>query len=115
VYSLIERPNINSSEERNNSYTAQMITRPMKLENALALKTIQQILHIKQMEGVLALRIFASNNLKTAANSWVEMHSLMGTPWKYYKLQYDFTNLKATDRFAGSVIVTEERRTNKLR
>lgn len=115
VYSLIERPNINSSEERNNSYTAQMITRPMKLENALALKTIQQILHIKQMEGVLALRIFASNNLKTAANTWVEMHSLMGTPWKYYKLQYDFTNLKATDRFAGSVIVTEERRTNKLR
>ena len=87
----------------------------MKLENALALKTIHQIVHIKQMEGNLALRIFASNNLETAANSWVELHSLMGTAWKYYKLQYDFTNLKATDRFAGTVVVTQEVRTNKIR
>ncbi len=112
IFSLLERKNINIDED---DYTAQIITRPMKLENAFALKKLVQIMHVHQMEGSLSLRIFASNNLKREANTWVELHSLLGTPWKYYKLQYDFTGLKATDRFAGTVVVTTEERTNKLR
>lgn len=115
LYSLLNRPNINSLEEQNNSYSGQMITRPMKLENAFALKKLIQIMHVHQMEGSLSLRIFASNNLKREASTWVELHSLLGTPWKYYKFQYDFTGLKATDRFAGTVVVTTEERTDKLR
>ena len=111
IYSLLNRPNINSEEEQSNSYNGLMITRPMKLENAFALKKLIQIMHVRQMEGSLSLRIFASNNLKT----WTEPHSLLGTPWKYYKFQYDFTSLKATDRFAGTVVVTTEERTDKLR
>lgn len=115
LYSLLNRPNINSLEEQNNSYSGQMITRPMKLENAFALKKLIQVMHVHQMEGSLSLRIFASNNLKREASTWVELHSLLGTPWKYYKFQYDFTGLKATDRFAGTVVVTTEERTDKLR
>ena len=61
--------------------------------------------------GTLALRIFASNNIK----NWVELSSLRGTPWKYYKFQYNFANMIATDRFAGTMIVTQERRTDKIR
>jgi hypothetical protein len=83
----------------------------MKLENALALKSIMQIRHIMQMQGAMSLHIFASNNL----DNWAELHSLRGTPWKYYCFQYDFSNLKATDRFAGTMLITQERRTNKLR
>lgn len=111
LYSLLNRPNINSEEEQGNSYSGQMITRPMKLENALALKSIMQIKHIKDMDGALTINIFASNNLK----DWCELSSLRGTPWKYYKFQYNFSNMKATDRFAGSVLITQERRTDKLR
>ena len=135
VYSLIERTDINSVSEQANSYYAQMLTRPMKLENALALKSLMQIRHIKVFTpytveetsidpetnqevttnvnaiGTMTLRIFASNNL----DNWAELHSLRGTPWKYYRFRYDFSNLKATDRFAGSLIISQERRTNKLR
>jgi hypothetical protein len=45
----------------------------------------------------------------------VELHSPRGIPWKYYRLEYDFSDLTATDRFDGSVIVTQVRRNNKLR
>lgn len=115
VFSLLDRPNINSTEESANTYTATMITRPMKLENALALKSIMQVKHIHDMQGSLTLRIFASNKLSQSDSDWVELFSLRGVPWKYYKFRYDFTGLKATDRFAGTMLITQERRTDKLR
>lgn len=108
VYSLLARPDINEDE---NTYAARLITRPMKLENALAMKSIMQVRHIADMEGTMTLRVFASNNL----TSWAELHSLRGMPWKYYRFRYDFTGLKATDRFAGTVVVTQDRRANKMR
>lgn len=112
IYSFLSRDNPNDD---GNTYSATIVTRPLKLENALALKTITQLRHIGQFNAgqasVLTLRIFASNNL----NDWTELHSLRGQPWKYYQFQYDFTNLKATDTFAGSVLITQERRTDKLR
>lgn len=117
IYSLLRRPNINddgvtvNSVFTANTYSGQIITRPMKFDNALALKSIRQIMTVKQMEGSMTYRLFASNDLQ----SWVELSSLRGMPWKYYKLQFDFSRLKATDRFGGAVIVTQERRTNKLR
>jgi hypothetical protein len=115
VFSLLNRPNINSTEESANTYTATMITRPMKLENALALKSIMQVKHIHDMQGSLTLRIFASNKLSQSDSDWVELFSLRGVPWKYYKFRYDFTELKATDRFAGTMLITQERRIDKLR
>ena len=111
VYSLLDRPNINTDAD---TYSGTIITRPMKLENALALKSILQVRHVKQFGGgqnELRLRIFASNNL----GSWCELHSLGGMPWKYYRFRYDFNNLVATDRFGGTMLITQERRTNKLR
>lgn len=111
VYSLLDRPNINTDPD---TYSGTIITRPMKLENALALKSILQVRHVKQFGGgqnELRLRIFASNNLE----SWCELHSLGGMPWKYYRFRYDFHNLIATDRFSGTMLITQERRTNKLK
>lgn len=98
-----------------NTYTGYIKTRPMKLENALALKSIMEVRHIMDIEGSVSLKIYASNNLKHAANTWVQLTSLRGTPWKYYKFEYTFTGLKATDRYAGTLVVTQERRTDKLR
>lgn len=109
LYSLLNRQNINLDSATN--YAGLMITRPIKLENSLALKSLMQIRHIYQMNGTFTLRIFASNNL----NNWTELHSLRGTPWKYYRFRFDFANMKATDRFAGTMLITQERRTNKLR
>ena len=118
-YSLLDRPDINADGTIvdnvfvQNTYSAKMVSRPLKLENALALKSIMQVKHIHDLNenATLTLRIFASNDLK----HWFEMSSIRGVPWKYYKFRYDFTNLKATDRFAGTMLITQERRTNKLR
>lgn len=128
IYSLLERENINEGLDdiSYDIYNCQIVTRPMKLENGLALKSIRQIRNIKQLVRdtyhmrriddyisvrKLQLRIFASNDLK----NWTELSSLRGTPWKYFKFQYDFKKLHAADRFAGAVVYTQERRINKLR
>ena len=118
LYSLTGRESVNSDS---NQYSAQMLTRPMKLENALALKSIMQIRNMgffsvsddngQDTSATIQLQIFASNNLM----DWVELTSLRGIPWLYYRFLYTFGNLFATDRFAGSVLITQERRTDKLR
>lgn len=108
IFSFMERPDANLDEA---VYKGTIITRPMKFENALALKSIREIRNVSYMDGSLKYRLYASNDLK----SWVELKSLRGMPWKYYKMRFDFADMKATDRFAGTAIVTQERRTNKMR
>ena len=108
LYSLLRRDDINDDHA---DYKAKLVSRPLKLENALALKSILQMHHIKDISGTLAVKLEASDNL----NAWVTLTSLRGKPWKYYRLTYLFDNLSATDRFTGTLLVTEERRTNKLR
>lgn len=111
MFSLLNRENPNKD---NTIYTASLKSRPLKLENAMALKSILDIRHIydfKAEASGLTFKIFASNNLK----NWVEVKSLGGTPWKYYRFEYTFNNLRASDTFAGSVLITQERRTTRLR
>ena len=81
------------------------------LTNAVIPETVTNNGVTTQTSGTLTLRIFASNDL----DHWVELASLRGVPWKYYRFRYDFATLKATDRFAGTMLVTQERRTDKLR
>ena len=124
VYSLLGKPDQNS--DTYDSYSGTILTRPMKLENGLALKTIMDLENIRffhqdtytETEGqttvtknCLVLRIYGSNNCK----NWLEVPSLTGVPWKYYRFKFEFNKLKASDRFAGTVLVTQERRTNQLR
>ena len=94
-------------------YEATLVSRPLKLQNALALKTIMQLRHILVVnpEASIHFSIEASNDLRY----WYTLTSLRGIPWKYYRFTYHFQNLQATDRFSGTVLVTQERRTNRLR
>lgn len=126
VHSLLDTP---EEDEDTNTYAAVIETRPMKLENALALKSILEARHIMRLNryevtqtidgaqvttpqrGTMAFQIFASNNL----DSWVEIKSTHGMPWKYYKFKYTFAGLKAIDRFAGTVLTTQERRNLRMR
>lgn len=108
VLSLLNKPDINSDES---TYDGYLLTRPIKFKSVLTLKSISQMKHILLMNGSVSIKLFASNDCK----QWVELHSLRGKPWKYYRIAYTFTNMKATDRFAGTVFLVEERRTEKLR
>lgn len=108
IFSLLKRP---QQEDDENTYSGIMETRPMKFGDGMSLKSIMQLKNVYQMEGDVSLRIYASNDM----NNWRELHSLRNSPWKYYKFRFDFDNMKATDRFAGTQLVFQERRTNKLR
>lgn len=127
VYTLYGRTDVNVEAAGSTTYPAVMKSRPMKLENGLALKRIIQMKHIKNMDDTytttsgtppvttthptLVFSMEGSNNAKT----WCPLTSLRSIPWKYYRFTYTFEHLKATDTFAGTVVVTEEVRTNKLR
>lgn len=110
VYSFMERPNINDDEAK---YAGKIVTRPMKFGNGLALKSIMQMKQVKELNaaGKLAVAVEGSNDL----TSWRPLSHLRGTPWKYFRMTLDFTDLAATDRYSGMVLITQERRTNKLR
>lgn len=113
VYSLLNRPDANN--DNNGPYSASIITRAMKLGGGLTLKSIMRmknVFDISGQNGSLSVEIWAKNNLNDA---WVQLTHLRGVPHKYYQLRYTFTGLLATDRFAGTVLITQERRTNKLR
>ena len=75
-------------------------------------KTIHQIVHLfYSADGTLKLRVYASNDCR----NWVELHSLHGKPWKYYRFSYTLANISASDTFAGTVIDFAPRFTNKIR
>ena len=109
VFSLLHRPDINSDD--GSTYSAYMLTRPLKLGDSLALKSIMRMKNIKDMSGTMSVSIEGSDDL----NNWRTLMSLRTKPWKYYRFRYNFSGLLATDRFAGTVLITQERRTNKLR
>lgn len=112
VYSLLERDNINDDED---TYAASLVTRAMKFGNGMALKNVMRMRHVMQLNGqngTLSVRILAKNDLNDV---WHELTHLRGTPWKYYQFRYTFGNLLATDRFGGTLLITQTRRTNKLR
>lgn len=109
VYSMLSKPDINADTR---TYSGTFITRPLKLGSSLELKTIRQIIHFfHSEEGDMQLRIFASNDCRT----WRELKSIHGKPWLFYTLQYNFSNLKASDSFSGSVLAIEIRFNDKMR
>lgn len=113
VYTTHRLLDINDSTIAPSTVDAFILTRPMKLENALALKSIMQMRHIHTLDAsaTLAVTMYASNNLR----SWQVLGSLASTPWKYYRFKYVINGMKYVDTFAGTVLITQERRTNKLR
>ena len=109
VYTLLNRPDQNEDVQM---YEAYITTRPMKFGNALTLKSMREIKHLKDLrEGEMHVTLWASNDGK----QWVRLNSLRGKAWRYFRLRYAFTGMAATDRFIGTVFVTQERRQWRLR
>lgn len=109
MYSLYDIPNINDDDT---DYTGILITRPMKLEDAFARKSIRDLRHVSDISsGTITLTLYASNDLK----NWMQTNSLIGSGWKYYKAKLTFTDLKAYDTYSGMIIATQERYTDFMR
>ena len=109
VYSFSKIPVAQADTQ---TYSGTFTTRPLKLGSSIQLKTIHQIVHLfNSADGTLKLRVYASNDCR----NWVELHSLHGKPWKYYRFSYTLSNISASDTFAGTVIDFAPRFTNKIR
>lgn len=110
VYSLLNRNDINNDS---NGYDCELISRPMKLENSTALKTLTRIkLIYEQAKSTKAeVRVFASNDCK----NWLRVLSLHGRGFKYWKFAIRFREMSAVDTFSGALINTQERYTYRMR
>lgn len=110
LFSMYQEPNINDDETL---YSGFFITRPMKFEQAMALKSLRDLKHIKDVspEAEIVLTIYASND----CTSWQQLSSLKGRGFKYFKFRYDLTNLKAADAFCGTVLYYTTRLTDRIR
>lgn len=102
-----------SINEDGTTYTGSFVTRPMKFEQAMALKSIRDLKHIMDIndDASIVLTILASNDCK----NWQVLESIKGRGFKYYKFKYEFTNLKAYDAFCGTILYYTTRETDRLR
>lgn len=110
VYTLLNKPD---EEDDANQYAGRVRTRPLKLGSALQLKTLRQLKHLMMMHTTAEINIslYVSNDLHT----WVEIESVGGKGYKYYKIEYTFSSLWATDRYTGTALTLDRKQTNILR
>lgn len=110
VFSLIQKPNEDDDE---NVYSGVIQTRPLKLGNAMTLKSIRQVKNLMYMNenANVSMRLFVSNDLHT----WTEVGTIKGAGYKFFKIRYEFTGMKATDRFTTTVVRYEPRQSHILR
>lgn len=110
IYSMLNKPNIN--DDPVSSYEGLLITRPLKLDGSLIQKTVEDIKHITTIpREKISTTIEVSNDCIV----WHEIPSLRGAPYKFHRIKMQFKNLKATDTFCGTIVLTNSRHTNKLR
>lgn len=110
TYSLMRRPNINDDGKAD--YSGVIVSRALKLDNAFVEKSVRQLMNVSELAGgSITLYMYGSQDCV----SWHEIRSLRGHGWKFLELQYMIGGMKATDTFGGTIIVTQQRKTNKLR
>ena len=110
LYSLLNKDLPAASTERKFGYA---LTRPMKLDNPIGLKTIHRIKNIgvfNRKNSFVKCVIYGSNDLA----KWFKIHSTHGVPFKYFRLGL-YTNLVPFENISGSILEIENKRTNKLR
>jgi hypothetical protein len=110
IYSLYQTEDVNALTD--NRYGV-IITRPLKMGNALSLKTISQIKNLyfkSDADSYVKYNLYGSND----NISYFPVYSRNGKPYKYYRIAI-YTCLKPKDSLTGTMMVVDTRRTNKLR
>lgn len=109
VYSLTSIP---QREDDKYEYEGLLNTRPLKLGGSSILKSIRSMKHLFDSDdGTITVSLFGSNDCKT----WQRINSMMGKPWKYFRMEYEIKKFLATDSFAGSIVEVQPRREDKIR
>jgi hypothetical protein len=97
-----------------NTYDCIISSRPCKFGELLVMKSIRRIKHIYNFNDnstYIRLNVSASNDCKI----WNVLNSITGAGWKFFKFTINISNMKADDRYVGLEVITQPRRTNKIR
>ena len=85
-----------------------LMTRPLKLDDPMAVKTIRQLLHVGTSD--VKMKLYASDDLK----NWYEKEGRFGYAAKYFSVAA-YTNMGGLDRYTGMVVETDLRRTEHFK
>jgi hypothetical protein len=109
LYSVYEKEDVNSLSDHRYGF---MLTKSLKMGDALVMKSIKQIKNIGTMssDSYAKYMIYGSNDNCT----WYRIMSRFGKPYKYYRLAI-YTNMLPKETFIGTALTIEKRRTNKFR
>lgn len=108
LYSLYDKPEDSLSEE---TLPCFLLTRPLKLDDPMAVKSVMQIMNVGTFAPVnLSLRLYVSDDLRT----WYQKTSRQGEAAKYFRIAV-YASLAPYERFTGTVVITQPRRTERIR
>lgn len=116
VYSFYEKPREEAVTSRN--LYSFLLTRPMKLAGPVSKASLRQLKNVGFWDegtpqtplSLVKTVIYLSDDLKT----WYLDSSRFGTAAKYYRLAL-FINMLPSERLSGTIITSQERRTNNFR
>ena len=106
LFSLYEKPN---RDEDENMYDCTLVTRPLKLDGSIYIKSLRRLRPLMMMEGQKKIAVVASNNLR----DWYELQSIYGKGWRFFKFIITFSGMKALDSYSGMYMETAIRYTDK--
>ncbi len=93
------------------SYDFELVSRPMKLEGALYLKSLRRLrlLSTIAQKDKLSIQMFGSSDL---AKPWAPIESLRGRPYRFFRYWLKGT-MNASDSIDGLMLETQVRYTDK--
>lgn len=115
LYSLYNKQR---EEDINTRQLAFLLTRPMKLAGPVSKASLRQLKNVGLWDegtvqtplSCVKVKIYLSDDMRT----WYEDNSRFGTAAKYYRLAL-FIKMLPSERLSGTIITTQDRRTNNFR
>ena len=110
IYSLMNTP---ARTEDTLYYKGTIISRPLKLDGALYLKSLRRVRKLGLLADMSNLKLFieGSNDLI----NWATIPSLGGKPYKFFRYTLKDYTFKATDTIDGLLLNTQVRYTERPR
>ena len=104
-------------EEVGSRQTAFLLTRPMKLAGPVGKSSVRELMNVGMWDegtaqsplSCVKTKLYLSDNLK----DWYEATSRFGAAAKYFRLAL-FIKMLPTERLSGTIVCTQERRTDNM-
>lgn len=111
IYSLYNKK---LEEEDSTIKNAFLLTRPMKLSGPVSKASLRQLKNVGMWDEANGSSVKTKLYLSDDLYNWYEDGSRFGAAAKYYRIAL-FIKMLPSERLSGTIITTQDRRTNNLR